>query len=246
MATVASLWVGGPLGKVEELCLSSFIYYGHTVYLYVYDMNLSTPDGVTKLDANQILSESRVFRHHGQLAAFSDLFRYYMIKKTNITWIDTDMLCLSEYFFEDRDAVFVRQTSSDKWEEFSGGILKLPPDSSITDDLIIGAEHKIKSGLGHWCDIGPILLTNTVNRYGFAKFAIDENLVNMVTYYKDTKKFWIPKFKKQILGDAANCYSATFFTGGLAAEGIDKNTIVPGSAIEYFYNKFVLRTSYGR
>lgn len=240
MATVSSLWVGGPLGMVQKICLSSFVYYGHTTQLYVYDMDMAVPDGVIKMNAADILPESRVFYHHNQLAAFSDLFRYHMIKKTNTMWVDADTLCLSKYFFEGLDAVFVRQTTSGLWEEFSGGVLKLPPNSKIIDDLINDSESMIKNGLDHWCDIGPILLTKKVNEYDMSKFSVDEKFINLVQDYRDTKNFWIPKFRHQMLRQSRKCYSATFFTGGLTAAGIDKETIVPGSAIEYFYNKFVI------
>lgn len=242
MTTVSSLWVGGPLGKIQEICLASFLYYGHNVNLYVYDMDMKVPDGVKKIDANIIIPESRVFYHHGQLAAFSDLFRYYMIKQTKNMWVDADTLCLSDYFFEDADFVFIHQTTADKWEEFAGGILKISNNDKIVDDLIARTENKISSGLGHWCDIGPTLLTDIVNDYELGKFAVNANLVNMFTYYMDGQKFWKPEFREEIISNSKHCYSATFFNGGLTAAGIDKNVLTPGSAIEYFYNKFVINT----
>jgi hypothetical protein len=239
MASVSALWVGDSLSLPHKIALASFVYYKHTVKLYVYNLDLEVPKGVIKVDARNIVPESEIFYHHGQLAAFSDLFRYYMIKQTGEVWVDADTLCLSSYFFEDKEFMFIRQTKVADWEKFAGSILKLPSNHPIVNDLIIGSREKISNGLDHWCDIGPIILTDKIKEYGMEDLAIDDDLVNMFTLYTDTSKFWDPKYKNKIIRMSKRCYSATFFTGGLTARGIDKNTIIPGSAIEHFYNKFV-------
>ena len=107
MAKVSSLWLGNPLSIPHQIALSSFVYYGHEVKIYLYDMNLEVPDGVIKADANRILKEKEVFTHFGKYAAFSDLFRYAMILKTGEMWVDTDVFCFSKDFFEDAEYLFV-------------------------------------------------------------------------------------------------------------------------------------------
>lgn len=239
MASVSALWVGSSLSLPHKISLASFIYYGHTVKLYVYDLELDVPEGVIKVDARDILPESEIFYHHNQLAAFSDLFRYHMIKKTGEVWIDTDTLCLSEYFFEDKDFVFINQTRANDWERIAGSILKLPSNHPIVDELIDGSRKRISEGLDHWCDIGPIILTNKTREYGIDNLAIHDRLVNLFTMFTETTRFWEPEYKDEIIEMSKNCYSASFFTGGLTARGIDKNAIPSGSAVEYFYNKFI-------
>lgn len=239
MANVSSLWVGGPLTKVQEISLASFVHYGHSVKLYVYDLDLQVPAGIVKCDAREILDENKIFTHHGQLAAFADLFRYCMIKQTGEMWVDADTLCLSEYFFEDKDLVFIRQTKSSDWERFSNGILKIPSNHIMLDRLILEAEDKIANGLNEWGSLGPIPLTKLVYEYGLERFSVSDGLVNLFTVYTDAVKFWDPNFKQDILKKSNMAYSATFFNGGLTMLGIDKNNIAPGSAIEYFHNKFI-------
>jgi hypothetical protein len=239
MASISSLWVGPAMSLVHKISLASFVYYGHKVRLYVYDLDLEVPDGVVKVDARNILPESEIFYHQDQLAAFSDLFRYCMIKQTGEVWVDADTLCLSENFFEDKEFVFIYQSATEKWEEFCGGILKIPQDHPMIDSLILDTRAKIATGLNHWCDIGPVLITNKVNEYNLRHFGVNDRLTNMFTIYTDTVKFWDPKHTSEIIRMSKECHSATFFTGGLTARGIDKNSVVPGSAIEFFYNKFI-------
>lgn len=239
MTKVSSLWVGGPLTKVQEVSLASFVYYGHEVKLYVYDLALQVPKGVTKCDARNILDENRVFTHFGQLSAFSDLFRYYMIKQTGEMWVDADTLCLSRYFFEDKELVFIHQPEAVAQDRFANGILKVPANHVLIDRAIVEGEKQLANGLTQLSELGPRLLTRLVYEYGLENFAVSDSLVSMFTEYTEAQKFWDPKFKEEILKKSKTVFSATFFNSGLTMAGIDKNNIVPGSAIEYFCSKFI-------
>ena len=80
--TIQSLWIGESLSKVEELCLSSFLYHGHEVHLYIYDNVKNIPDGVVIKDANDILHKDNIFyTHNNSVAHFADLFRWSLIKQ---------------------------------------------------------------------------------------------------------------------------------------------------------------------
>ena len=76
MAKFGSLWVGNPMTKIQEVSLSSFIYHGHELTLYVYDMDMKVPEGVQKAFAGDIMDESEMFLVQDTYAAFSDLFCY--------------------------------------------------------------------------------------------------------------------------------------------------------------------------
>jgi hypothetical protein len=238
MATVASLWVGGPLGKIQQICLSSFAYYGHTIYLYVYDMDMDVPDGVIKLDASLIVPESEIFYHHGQLAGFSDLFRYKMIKDTGVMWVDADTLCLTKDFFETQDIVFINENNI----SYAGGILKAPQDHEFIEYLyektlsfINDKEDK------HWSFIGPHLIDEAVKAMSLQRYAIDSDLVNVFRHAKDAKAAWDPSKTRKVLLRMQGAYSATFFNGGLTMSKFKKDNIIRSSAIDYFYKKYVLR-----
>jgi hypothetical protein len=242
MAVVGSLWVGGPLGYVQKVCLSSFIYYGHTVNLYVYDMDMEVPKGVNKLDASKIINEDKIFKHHGQYAAFADYFRYKMIQKTGIMWVDADTICLSNKFFEDQDFVFIQESE----DLFANGILKLPKDHEITTKINLYSERiilkiiQLKDKAG-WTALGPALLTKLVKQFQLEKYAQPAIKVNVLDHWSKGRDFWNPEKTDTILKICENAYSATVFTGILRKEKFNTEQVPPkGSAIEFFSRKFGL------
>src|SRR5262249_6951691 len=84
-----TLWIGPRLSALERLSLTSFLHHGHDVHLYTYESVEGVPDGVRSFDAREILSEDRIFRHGrgagrdvvGSLGAFSDLFRFKLLRE---------------------------------------------------------------------------------------------------------------------------------------------------------------------
>jgi hypothetical protein len=237
MATVASLWVGGPLGKIQEICLASFVYYGHSTYLYVYDMELEVPDGIIKLDANDIIPESEIFYHWGQLAGFSDLFRYKMIRDTGMMWVDADTLCLTENFFDTQEIVFINENNV----MYAGGILKIPQNHELVNYLYEKALDSINSKEDtHWSFIGPRLIDEAVKKMSLEKYAVNSKIVNVFKHAKDAQSAWIPAKRREVLRRMSTAHCATFFNGGLTMANFNKNNIVNNSAIHYFYNKYVV------
>jgi hypothetical protein len=45
---------------MEQLCLQSFLYHGHSFHLYVYEQPTGVPDGVELMDAELILPQNPV------------------------------------------------------------------------------------------------------------------------------------------------------------------------------------------
>jgi hypothetical protein len=242
LAVVGSLWVGGPLGYIQKVCLSSFVYYGHTVNLYVYDMDMDVPLGINKLDASSIIPQNKIFTYHGQYAAFSDYFRYKMIKDTGVMWVDADTLCLTKNFFEDTDFVFIQESKS----LIAGGILKLPQSHRITNVINEQTEKLIPQikrfpDREKWAAIGPLLLTKLVRRYHLEEYAQPALKVNLLDHWSKGGDFWDPAKTSEILSLSKEAYCATMFTGALRGRGFDANQTPPkGSAIEHFAKKFGL------
>ncbi len=70
---IQSLWIGGSLGKMEQLSAKSFIDHGHTYHLYTYGKVENIPEGVIVKDGNEIVPKSEIFRYkNGSLSAFSN------------------------------------------------------------------------------------------------------------------------------------------------------------------------------
>ncbi len=89
----------GELTWMERGCLRSFLRHGHSMTLYSYTPLDDVPAGIIVADAASIVPHDLCFRtvggpHHGTITAFSNLFRYAMIRKTGLIWADTDIVCL--------------------------------------------------------------------------------------------------------------------------------------------------------
>lgn len=95
-ARLASLWIGGRLSWLEQLCLASFRDHGHDVTLFSYEDIDNVPAGIRRADAAPLFP-ARSFLVHGRTgspAVHADAFRYRMIADTGLVWIDADILAL--------------------------------------------------------------------------------------------------------------------------------------------------------
>ena len=101
---VASLWIGGSLSYIEQVCLKSFVDHGHRTILYTYGEVGGVPEGVEVIDANLIFPNDNFIRHakSGSPAVHADAFRYRMIELQNVIWVDADILCMRPWDFEDQ------------------------------------------------------------------------------------------------------------------------------------------------
>lgn len=95
-------WHGPALSRLERLCMTSFVAHGHTVLLHVYEELANVPKGVTLADASQVLPRERLFKHaqSGSFAMFADGFRYRLLLEHGGLWVDTDVVCLRPFAFE--------------------------------------------------------------------------------------------------------------------------------------------------
>jgi hypothetical protein len=232
MADFGSLWIGNPLSKVEQTALASFIYYGHSFTLFVYDMDMVVPKGVIKEDANMIIPESEIFKVQNSYGPFADMFRYTMIKKTGLIWTDTDSICLKaswnfgEYIF-----------GFEEDQRLANGILKMPQDSELIDFLINNSVKYDKSKIV-WSEIGPLLVTKGAKRFNVLRYAQAPQVFYPVHFWQ-WKKIWLKDYKNEVLDKCTNAHTLQIWNQFLNREGVDKNNLPKGSAIEYFYNKFV-------
>ncbi len=101
---IASLWIGGDLSYMEQVCLRSFASHGHRTILYTYEEVTNCPPGVEQMDANLIFPSTDFIRHEdsGSPAIHADAFRYRMIAVQNVIWVDADILCMQPWDFKDQ------------------------------------------------------------------------------------------------------------------------------------------------
>jgi len=231
MANFGSLWIGNPLSKVEQTALSSFIFYGHSFTLFVYDMEMKVPTGVVKEDANRIIPESEIFKVQNSYGPFADMFRYSMIQKTGLTWTDTDSICLrSDWDFGDYLFGFEED------DRLANGILRMPQESELINFLIKNSVKYDKSKIV-WSEIGPLLVTKGAKKFNVLKYAQTPDVFYPVHFWQ-WKKIWDKRYLQEVLDKCENAHTLQIWNQFLNREGIDKNKLPKGSAIDYFYNKF--------
>lgn len=231
MADFGSFWVGKPLSKVEKTALSSFIYYGHSFTLFVYDMNLEVPSGIIKKDANLIIPESEIFEIQKSYGPFADMFRYKMIFDTGLIWTDTDSICLkSNWNFG--DYIFGYEEN----DRLANGILKMPKESSLVKSLIKESNSYDKNKIV-WSEIGPLLVTRLAKKLNLLSYAQPPEVFYPIHFWQ-WKKIWMPENRKEVLDKSKDSHTLQIWNQFLNRENVDKNKLPPGSAIEYFYNKF--------
>jgi hypothetical protein len=232
MANFGSLWIGNPLSKVEQTALTSFTYYGHSITLFVYDMNMKVPKGVIKKDANEIIPESEIFKIQNSYGPFADMFRYTMIQKTGLTWTDTDSICLrpdwefGQYIF-----------GFEENDRLANGILQIPQDSDLIKFLIKNSVNYNKEKIV-WSEIGPLLVTKGAKKFNVLKHAQDPKVFYPVHFWQ-WKKIWLKEHKEEVLDMCKDSHTLQIWNQFLNREKIDKNNLPMGSAIEHLYNKFV-------
>lgn len=126
MSNVASLWIGKELGLLEQICINSFLRNGDVFTLFVYDDVNNIPPGVIVKDAREVLAVKKIVRHipTGSPALHSDLFRYALMKKTNLIWVDLDLLALRKFDFNS-DYVYGYESQS----FINGAVLRIPHES---------------------------------------------------------------------------------------------------------------------
>ena len=128
---IASMWLGARLSTMEQICLSSFVYHGHSTTLYVYDSVEGIPSGVTVVDANSIVDRSEIFvNRKGSYAGFADLFRWELLRQRPVIWVDTDVICLRPFTFQ-RDYLFGLQDEA----TINIAVIGLPLGSKVCTDL---------------------------------------------------------------------------------------------------------------
>jgi hypothetical protein len=127
-----ALWIGDTLGPVERACLRSVMRHGHNVALYCYRKPAAVPEGVELRDAGAILAESKVFAgRNGSVAAFSDWFRYELLKRALGTWLDLDV-----YLLRPLDAERPYLFGEEEPGLINNAILRLPPESPMIPLLL--------------------------------------------------------------------------------------------------------------
>jgi len=230
MAEIASLWVGNKMTKIQEVCLSSFLYYGHDITLFTYGKRDDVPKGIKCKEASDIIPYDEV----GQIAHFADVFRYDMVNKTGMGWVDADTLCLTENWnFLDNYYAIIQNN-----QEIQNGIFRFEPNSDFLNYIVLESKLVDRSKSG-WTDTNSKILNKAFEKFPeYKKYLVNENIVNGVDF-ENWEKLWNPNNFKEMIKLSKNIKSFSIYNEMVSRSNIDKNVLPKGSAIKYFANKFL-------
>ena len=202
--SVASLWIGKPLSNYEKVSLQSFVARGFNVSLYAYDSQMVVPEGVTLLDAREILEESQIFEnplYRGSWATFADVFRYQLLAKTSNIWIDTDVIALRNSLPSENGYTFGWQPGN----TVGIGVLGAPRESRLVEIL---TEHvaQIETHALPWGEIGPKLFTEKVQ-----ELKMEQDVQSVNAFYpvpwQESWRFFDSRETESILSEVRDSFA---------------------------------------
>lgn len=189
---VGTLWIGGALSWMEQLCLKSFVDRGQKITLFSYEEIPNVPKGVIQRDGREIIDTDDFIKYEqkNSFALFADWFRLHMIHRCpGMIWIDTDVYCHRPMDY-DSDYVFGFELPGE--HRVNNAILGMPSDSALlremlefTDDRYSIApfiakrkqqEYRDAADAGNpvhitqqpWGVWGPMMVTHYVHKLGLA------------------------------------------------------------------------------
>ncbi len=133
---VGTLWIGGPLSWLEQLCLKSFVDQGQRITLFSYDDIPNVPAGVIRADGRSVLDTADFLKYEKKdsFALFADLFRLHMIRAhPGMIWVDTDVYCLRPMAY---DSAVVMGFELPGSLRVNNAVLGLPPDHPMLADML--------------------------------------------------------------------------------------------------------------
>lgn len=131
MTTLATFWAGR-LGPIEMASLASFARQGQTVAIHSYEPLAGVPAGFENRDAAEVLPARNVatYRKEGSPSLHSNFFRYALMRNTDHTWVDLDMIALRPFEFA-ADRVYAYESA----ERVNCAVLRMPKDSPALAEL---------------------------------------------------------------------------------------------------------------
>lgn len=197
LPTIASLWIGPPLSWFEIVCIRSFQDAGHRFVLYTRGEMENIPPGVEHRQADVLTPPTTQLRDRKEISAFSNFFRFTMLKEEGFIWADLDAYCVKAFDF---DTKWIFANEMRLRDQINCGILGLPQDAEELDQCIEfwqrpnpippwlprGQRRKLrefrKKGIPHpienlrWGSSGPHLIDHFLKLSGNIEHAMDRHV----------------------------------------------------------------------
>ncbi len=195
---VGTLWIGGELSWMEQVCLKSFVDHGQKITLFSYHDIPNVPQGVIRRDGREVLDTDNFLKYERKdsFALFADLFRLHMIAANpGMIWIDTDVYCLRPMTY---DSPYVLGFELPGESRVNNAVLGLPPDSPLLRAMLdytaepfaippfvkpqLRAEYAQAAAAGQpvhvsqqpWGVWGPMMVTHFTHALGLASHVLPQ------------------------------------------------------------------------
>jgi Glycosyltransferase sugar-binding region containing DXD motif len=181
---IQSLWIGRELSVMERLSIASFLAKGHEYHLYVYDEIENAPEGTMLKAADEILPESMIFQYkrHPSHAGFSNFFRYRLLLHKGGWWVDTDVVCLKPFVFED-PYVFASERVDGRAVPTTSVIKVLPGSEMMAFNWHLCRACPDPSDVV-WGEHGPKLMAKAIAKFGLQPFMKDAEVFCPLAYHE--------------------------------------------------------------
>jgi hypothetical protein len=221
---LGAFWARGSLSALDRACLSSFANRGYDVTLFSYDPISNLPQGIKPADASNIVPEAMVQRviYNGRpdLAHFSDLFRYEMIKKADLIWIDVDLIMIDDFAIPDHSDVIVKEEQGG----INGAILYLA-DKKIMRAVSSAMETKLDKEL-RWGETGPAIILEVVSKYRLRPLLYQHTYFYPIEHY-DIWKVFLPAHRDECASQCSGAVTLHLFNNILSTIGYWKDIAPP-------------------
>ena len=240
---IQGLWVGNPLSKMEQMCIKSFLYWGHEFHLYVYEPIENIPEGTIVKDANEILSKDVIFTYQngdekGSFAGFSNFFRYKLIYDKGGFWVDMDTICLKPFDFTS-PYVFSSELNGEGIEMINCGIIGAPKHNQmcLTGFEICMTKDRKSMMFG---ETGPQLMRFIIDKYDLKYYAKSYKVFCPIHYYHVDSLVNENESVDELMCDLLNdSYAIHLWNELWRRRKLDKNATFPESSIyQYLLKKY--------
>jgi hypothetical protein len=214
------------------------------VRLYTYGDVEGIPGGVLQQDARAVMPAGRVFTHgegfgKGSYAAFSDLFRYKLLRDHGGLWSECDVVCLRPFDFTGQGAYAVASErvhpDAGAGERLSGCVLAAPAGSEAFHECHDACADADMNSIA-WGDFGADLLTRILRSRGLERHALPVAAICPVDWWQ------APRLVQADAPAHDGAYAIHFWNEVWRYHGLDKDaSYAPTSAYEALKRRYGVR-----
>ena len=248
-----TLWFGNKPTLLQQISWSSYIYHGHELNIYLYDMSIEVPDGAIKRDANEIILEKDIFlskfdhKHFGEgHAQFADIFRIHMLKNTNLIWTDSDVVCLKDVWPNHEPYLLgymIDQPYPAEGPIRANNDILYINDEKIIDDILDNFKDLPEHFGDNQTKVGPDLLTHIFTKHNLLHVIKDVDIFHPIRY-AHIGDFVSPLKFQEVMDKISNSVAVSLFASSWLRhsmiipkiENLDETTVLGYLAKKYIVN----------